>query len=491
MTRPLPAAAIVLATLLTWSCAVGPDYRRPDAGAALPASYAADPAAAGITAAAPGDSWWQALDDPVLTTLIEAALAGSPDLAAAEAEVQQERALARVAGANFYPQATLGASADRNELSRNGENLSLIPLRPPTTTFSDYRVGIDASWEIDLAGLTRRQVEAAVARSESSAEARNDARAVVAAEVADAYADHREAVARLQRAATSRDDLREIQRLTVLAAAAGDASDSDAHRAAADAAAAAAALPPLEAQRQSAIFRLTALTGRSRESVAADLAAPRDLPAAPAAVPVGLPSDLLRRRPDVRRAERELAAASADVGSAVAAQYPRFALVGNLGLDSVHSGELTSAASRYWELAPQLSLPVFAGGRLRANAQAARAGRDAALARYRSSVLAAVADTESALIRYAAATQRSAALTDAARELSQQARLEHERTLAGDASTIESLAAARAAEDAAQAETAAQAATLRDYVALAKALGGGWQEPEARANPGGSPSAAP
>ena len=475
MTRLSPAAALVLATLVTGACAVGPDYRRPDAGTAVPDAYAGVAAAGATTAAAAGDRWWQALGDPLLTALVESALRGAPDIAAAEAVVQQERALARVAGAGFYPQATLAAGADRNQLSRNSENLSLIPIRPATTTFSDYQLGIDASWEIDLAGMTRREVEAAVARWESSAEERNDARAVVAAEVADAYADHGEAVARLQQAAASRDALLEIQRLTSLAAAAGDASDSDVDRAAADAVTAESALPPLEAQRQGAIFRLAALTGRTRQDLATALAAPRELPAAPPEVPVGLPSDLLRRRPDVRRAERDLAAATADVGSAVAAQYPRFALVGTLGLDSVHSGELVSAASRYWSLAPQLSVPLFAGGRLRANADAARAARDAALARYRSSVLGAVADTESALVRYAASRQRSAALASAARELDRHARLEREREAAGDASMIESLAAARAAEDAAQSQTAAQAQLVRDYVALAKSLGGGWQ----------------
>jgi NodT family efflux transporter outer membrane factor (OMF) lipoprotein len=475
MTRLPTAAAVTLAALLAGSCAVGPDYRRPDAGTAVPDAYATDPAAAGTTAAAAADRWWQALGDPVLTALIEAALSGSPDLAAAEATVQQERALARVAGASFYPQATLAAGADRNQLSRNSENLSLIPIRPPTTTFTDYQAGIDASWEIDLAGMTRREVEAAVARWESSAEARNDARAVIAAEVADAYADHCEAVSRLQRATASRDALREIQRLTALAAAAGDASDSDVHRAAADAVTAEAALPPLEAQRQSAIFRLAALTGRTRQAVADDLAAAGRIPDVPVDVPVGLPSELLRRRPDVRRAERDLAAATADVGSAVAAQYPRFALVGELGADSVHSGELISAASRTWELVPQLSVPLFAGGRLRANADAARAGRDAALARYRGSVLAAVADAESALIRYAAAKQRCAGLAGAASELDAHARLERERQAAGDASTIELLAAVRAADDAAQAQAAAQAELVRDYVALSKALGGGWQ----------------
>jgi len=203
--------------------------------------------------------------------------------------------------------------------------------------------------------------------------------------------------------------------------------------------------------------------------------APRPIPAVPATVPVGLPADLLRRRPDVRRAERELAAATADVGSAVAAQFPRISLVGDVGLDSVRSGRLTDAASRYWNLTPQLTLPLLAGGRLRGNVQAARSARDAALAAYHGSVLQALADAEGALVRYSEAGRRAAALGDAAGSLDAAAEFESRRQAAGDASMVDLLAARRAAADADAQLSAARAQWVREYVALGKALGGGWQ----------------
>jgi outer membrane protein TolC len=190
---------------------------------------------------------------------------------------------------------------------------------------------------------------------------------------------------------------------------------------------------------------------------------------------VGLPSELLRRRPDVRRAERELAAATADVGGAVAAQFPRLSLVGDFGWDSVYPGTLASAASRYWNIAPQLTLPLFAGGRLRGQVQAAEAARDAALASYRATVLRALADTESSLVRFATERSREASLVAAAASLDANLSLERRRFEAGDASMIDVLAAERAANLAADQRAASDGQLVQDYIALGKALGGGWQ----------------
>jgi NodT family efflux transporter outer membrane factor (OMF) lipoprotein len=471
--RRAPLAITSVATAILAGCAVGPNYSAPDPHP--PAAYAVADAA--LSDAAPQDQWWVALGDPLLDELVALALAGNPDLAMAEARVHQARAIATVVGAEFYPSANLDARVSRDKLSLNSENLALIPVKPSTTEFTDYRLGFDAAWEIDLAGRTRREVEAAVARLDSSTESRNDARLVVAADVADAYVEYRAATLRLALARRTLASLDEVLRLVILEVRAGVASDGDLQRANADRLDAAGVVPSFEAAVQSAAFQLAALTGVPLDALTRRLEAPRDIPAVPATTSVGLPSELLRRRPDVRRAERELAAATADIGGAVAAQFPRLSLVGDFGWDSVHPGTLASAASRYWNIAPQLTLPLFAGGRLRGEVQAAEAARDAALASYRSAVLRAFADTESSLVRFATERSRQASLVAAAASLESSLALERRRFEAGDASMLDVLAAERAANQAADQRTASAGQLVEDYIALGKALGGGWQVP--------------
>ena len=470
----LPGRLVVSPALVALAaCTVGPDYRAPEP----PPPAARVLADATLTAMAPVERWWTALDDAPLSGLIDAALAGSPDLASAEARVQQARAQARVTGAAFYPSVNADGKISRDKLSRNGENLALIPFTPPRTEFTDYRVGIDASWEIDLAGKTRRDVESAIARLGSVTETRNDARAVLAAEVADAYVDYRLAVARLSLAADNLAGADEVLRLYGLQEQAGWASVADRRRAEADREAAVAAVAPLEADRDAAYIQLGVLTGLEPGALEARLGEAGTLPHLPEQVPVGLPADVLRRRPDVRRAERDLAAATAVVGSATAAQFPRLTLVGDFGWDSVHPGELTSAASRYWNFGPQLSVPLFAGGRLRAQTDAAVAGRDAALAGYRATVLRALGDAETTIVRYAAERHRLAALTTQAAALRSVAELERQRFRAGDSSRVDSIGADHAGRVAADGQLVSEAQALRAYAALGKALGCGWQSP--------------
>jgi NodT family efflux transporter outer membrane factor (OMF) lipoprotein len=464
-------ALSVLAVSLA-GCAVGPHYTPPDARALTPAALTGvDPA---VSTEAPAQRWWSALSDPELDRLIVRAFADNPDLAAAEARVQQARSLARVAGANYYPQANLDGRVGRDKLSRNGENLALIPFNPPTTQFTDFRLGLDASWEIDLAGKTRREVEAAMARFESSAESRNDARVVLAAAVADAYVDYRGNAERLDVAHRTLESLDQTLRLVTLELDAGLASETERRRAQADRLDGAAAIGPLEAEQRSALFQLAALTGTDATALDGELGT-RPLATVPPTTAVGLPSTLLLRRPDVRRAERELAAATAEVGGAIAAQFPSLSLVGDFGFEAVHAGQFASAASRYWNFGPQLALPLFAGGRLRGNVAAAEAARDAALASYRSAVLQAFADTESAIVRFTSERRRESSLAETYATLDAAHALEQQRYAAGDASLLDVLAAQRASDAAADQDAASRAQLARYYIALGKALGGGWQ----------------
>ena len=465
------------ALLVLAGCAVGPKYSGP-APSELPAQYPA--LGAELTAAPAADRWWELLAEPLLTALVNEALADNPDLAAAEARVRQSRALARATGAGFLPALDASGRISRDKLSLNGENLALIPITPPVTAFTDYRVGLDAAWEIDLAGHTRRQVEAAVARFGSRAETRNDARVVVAAEVASGYVDYRVAAARLALARQLLATLDDSARLVRLQQQAGLASESDLHAAEAERLSNEGLPATLEATRLAAELRLAALTDRPAAALAIRLEADRAIPVVPAQSPVGLPGELLRRRPDIRGAERELAAATADVGTAVAAQFPRLSLVGDAGFDSVRSGDLTSAASRFWNFGPQLTLPLFAGGQLHRQAEAAKAARDAAVAVYRGTVLRAIAETETAVVRFAASRRDAGGLGAAAGQLTDRARLERLRYDAGDISMLEVLLAERSANRAADQRAESAGRLALDFVALQKALGGGWQAPAAR-----------
>ena len=263
--RGAPAALLAASLAGVAACTVGPRYTARDTGAA-PGAFATRDAA--LSADAPPDRWWPALGDATLTSLIERALSGNPDLATAEARVQQARAVARVAGAEFHPSVNAGGQVSEDRFSRHSETLSLVPFVPKTTEFTDFRLGFDASWEIDLAGKTRHDVEAAVARLGGSVESRNDARLVVAADVADAYIVHQADARRLDIAQRTLDARDETLRLVILEAHAGVASEADRRRAEADRLQAAGALPPLLAERQSALFELAALTGSAADTLA-------------------------------------------------------------------------------------------------------------------------------------------------------------------------------------------------------------------------------
>lgn len=462
-----------LAALTLAGCVAGPNYQAPPAPVADGGGYLA--AGAMMSASAASDHWWTEFRDPLLDTLVARSLADNPDLAAAEARVREARARARATGASFYPVLNGAADVSRDKLSRNGENLALIPFNPPTTQFTDFRVGLDMSWELDLAGKTRRDVEAAMARFGSQTESRNDARVVVAAEVASAYLDARVGAERAALARRSLAILEESLRLVRLKQQAGLASESDVRRADADRLASSALPAMQEANEVAARVRLAALTGETTAELATQLGATAPVPSVPETVPVGLPSDLLRRRPDIRRAERDLAAATADVGSAVAARFPRISLTGDAGLDSVRSGDLLSAASRFWNISPQLSVPLFGAGRLRRQVDAAEAARDASLASYRSVVLRAFADTESAVVRFASDRGNAAGLAESCDALQATLRLEHARYDAGDISMLEFLSAEQAFNRAADRRVDSAGQAGRDFVVLNKALGGGWQ----------------
>jgi NodT family efflux transporter outer membrane factor (OMF) lipoprotein len=460
------ALAAALAPVLQ-GCTVGPDYHRPAVQGA--AAQWVTPTDVSPFDGAP----WRSLGDPVLTDLIEAAVAHNLDLREAEAHLREARAERDAIAGRRLPELDATASASREQISANGE-LPVAQIPHFDRRFSLYDAGFDASWEIDLWGGTRRAVEGAGGRVQSAAAREQDTLLQVVAEVVRTYAQLRGNQAML--AATRKDaaSQREIAHLVHERFVTGEASNLDDVRAAAQARNAAAAVPGLEASVHAAANVLALLTARPPESVAELAANSAPLPLPPASVGAGLRSDVLRRRPDIQAAEADLAAATSDVGVEAANLFPSISLVGSLGQQARHSGDLGQSASRYYSVGPSLRWPIFAGGSIRAQIRGAHSRADAAAARYEKTVLGALSDSETAINRYAAARsaldERAAARAQSATALE----LARERYKAGDDDQVAVLQAESlyAAADEAWVSTGEE--SLEDYAALVKALGGGW-----------------
>jgi NodT family efflux transporter outer membrane factor (OMF) lipoprotein len=450
------------------ACAVGPNYREP------PQVAFNDQWVETTDTVAVDAEWWRSLNDPVLSDLIDKAVAQNLDLKIADARLREARANRDVTAGQRLPQVDATGSATRNRISENGE----IPINRIPGFQRDlwlYDVGFDASWEIDLWGHQSRAVEAAKARAEAVADAHHDALVRVIAEVIRAYVDLRSAQEQLASATSDAQAQEDIAKLIEERFRGGESSRFDYVRAEAQARTTRAAVPEFEAAAHAAAYQLALLVGQPPEALTPLLNAPMSLPRSPSVASAGLRSDLLRRRPDVRQAERQLAAATADVGVATAELFPRLSLVGSLGQLSQNGGDLLSQGSNQFSVGPSLHWPIFAGGSIRANIRAAGARADAAAADYEGVVLSALADSETAINRHAAAelTQQD---REAARQQTDEAlTLARQRYRAGEDDLIVLLNAQSAYTVAEQQSIAARASTLAALAALYKSLGGGWE----------------
>ncbi|SDD22011.1 efflux transporter, outer membrane factor (OMF) lipoprotein, NodT family [Sphingomonas sp. YR710] len=460
--RPLVAA---LALLLS-GCAVGPHYTTPPVVPAAPNWIA--PAADGPVEAA----WWRRFGDTRLTALIAAADAGNLDVRIAEARLREARANRDAAAGGRLPQVNASGSATKNRVSQNGQ----IPIgRIPgfSRDLDLYDIGFDASWEIDLWGHAARQVQAASARAAAAEADRHGAIVSLHAELARTYVELRAAQARRTSLAADAGAQADLAKLTHQRFGAGEASRFDDARAEAQAGAIAAQLPGLDADISASAYRIALLLGKPPESVV-DLLTPAPLPQAPATIAMGLRSELLTRRPDVTATERQLAAATADVGVATAELFPRLSLLGSIGQQAQSPGDLTDSGSLHFQFDPSLHWPIFAAGSIRAKVRAADARADAAAARYEQAVLTALNESETAANRFVQAAEtarRSAAARDAQRTALD---LAEQRYRSGEDDLLALLQARSAWEQADRAASDAGAQQALQAVALYKALGGGW-----------------
>jgi NodT family efflux transporter outer membrane factor (OMF) lipoprotein len=488
--------------LLLSACVVGPDYHRPNVpvppnyATALPASAPASgsaraSASTGQAATDALGAWWDQFHDAQLSSLITRALQGNLDLRAAGSRVRAAREQLVIAGAARLPQLNADADVSALHLSQNsgfGEFANLISgsqgagrsgganngFALPGGNITTYTLGFDASWEIDLFGGVRRSIQAARASAEQTVWQLRDTEVSVAAEIANDYWQLRALQAELLIA--QQEVQRQQQMLSLLQARRrfGFVTGQDVSSQQAQLAAAQATLPDLEAGRDAQIHALGVLVGEGPEALESQLSAASSLPAAPPRIPVGLPSDLLRRRPDVRAAERALAASSARIGVAVAALYPKISLTGALDLVSLDLRHLLDLSSRQYEGGAALSWPVFAGGRGRADIRVAQEQDRQALYAYQGTVLGALRDVEDALTRYSHELQKHEMLAAEASAAQAAADVAQRQFQSGVINIGPSLVAQGTALQARLQLAQSDGALDRDLVSLYKALGGGW-----------------
>jgi NodT family efflux transporter outer membrane factor (OMF) lipoprotein len=455
------------ALLLLAGCTVGPDYQPPPTNPPVEWGEKAETATAELS------RWWTVFNDEALNRLVDLAIRGNQDLRIAAQRLQEARGQLGVVTGALLPEIDLDGYYSHSRVSPNGQPFPLTDIYQ-----SRYHLSFDASWEIDVFGGARRAYQAATADYESWVENRRAVLVSLLGEVARNYIGLRGnqllLAALRQNVVTARGTVE----ITQARLAAGVATTLDVARAEAQRASTEAALPEVEAAIKQSIHRLSVLIGHPPEGLTPELAPEAPIPAAPARVVVGLPSQLLLRRPDVRQAERRLAAATATVGVAVAQLYPSFSLTGAFGLDSLGSADFFKWQSRAWSLGPTIRWPIFAGGRLRAQVAVEDARKEQALAAYEKALLVALEDVENALVDYLRQGERRSLLEAAVTANRKAVELADDLWRKGLTSFIDVLDAQRALY-VSQAELArSQSQVTLDVVALYKALGGGWESTE-------------
>lgn len=471
------SAAVAASLIVSLAgCSVGPDYKEPVL--AVPAAWN-DARQKGVdTRAAELARWWTAFEDPLLNSLVDRALGSNLDLRVAEARLREARAARGVVAAGAWPTVETSGSYTRSRSSENALNIpsgagggaSGVKLER-----SLFTAGFDANWEIDVFGGVRRSVEAADATIEATEYSRRDILVSLLGDVARNYIELRGAQ---RRTAVARVNLKAQQDsldLTRVRFDAGLASDLDVARAQAQINTTAAQLPTLESAAKQAAYNLDLLLGLAPGALRQELGKELAIPRLPPEVLVGLPSDLLRRRPDIRLAERRLAAATAQVGSAIADLFPKFFLIGAAGLQSISASDWFTGGSRYWSIGPGISWPIFDAGRIRANIAIRNAQQEQAVSQYEKAVLAALGDVEKSLVNYSQEQLRHRSLNEAVaanRRAVEMANELYVRGLDDYLSVLDTQRALYATENELAQSEASMAANL---VALYKALGGGWE----------------
>ncbi len=417
---PVRAVTLVLACGLLGACTVGPDYVEPEP--VTPDAWHLELTRGLSDGQADFQTWWTGLDDPGLTSIVTRAIENNLDLRQSVARVLQARARLGVAKGQRVPNVDSIGGYQRQRLS---ENLIDDPtlgqlLGEETDLFS---LGVDASWELDLWGRVRRSVQSAAATYEASVENYRDVLVTLLADVASTYVELRTTQQRLAYALKNAELQRGAVSLTADRRSAGLVGDLDVRQAELNLARTESVIPAYRAGEAFALHRLSVLSGELPGTLYAEYAPPQAIPTPPATVEVGLPTNLLRQRPDIRRAERRLAAQSERIGVVTADLYPRFSISGSFTIDSARTANWFSWASRGFGIGPTFRWNLFNGGRVRSRIQSEEAATEAALARYEQSVLSGYEEVENALVAFVQERERADALQRSVTAASESVRL--------------------------------------------------------------------
>jgi NodT family efflux transporter outer membrane factor (OMF) lipoprotein len=461
-------------------CAVGPDYQGPPSvtpRAETATTFVRGDHAGGDDPAVVSARWWETFRDPMLDDITLQALAHNPTIGAAIARLRQARSEVRLQFANLLPTGSGDVLYAQTRLPPLGSLLG-TPGSSGGTDFNLYADSFDASWEIDVFGGQRRALEAAHDTREGTEASLEDAQVSLSAEVSNAYINLRDRQQRIMLGNRAVDLLEKTLALAKQRYDGGTASKLDISRIENQLETTRASLAPLKAERDVYLDELATLTGQEPGALDATLRAPRRIPLPPARVKVGDPASLLRRRPDIRAAERTIAADTAKIGQAEAKRFPEVRLLGIIGLGGTRASDLTNLDDYTALLAPQISWSFLDFGRNQARVHEAESVRDEAEAQYHDRVLGALRDAEDSLSRFKYGRERVATLARARKSADEAASLASERYEAGAATLTDLLDTQRQKINAEQDLSQAVAQLSSYYVGINKALGLGWEAPK-------------
>ena len=458
--KHFPIATVVLSCLLT-ACVVGPDYVPPTAN--MPEQWYNKTDNQKNSAPADLATWWTTFNDPQLSQLIQQALANNLDLKKAAARIREARAQEGVARADYFPKinssGTVGQNHQGTTAERNGH----------------YTLGLDASWEIDIFGRIARSVESAEATIEAMEANYQNVQVILLGDVALNYVQMRTLQTRLQVAEDNLKAQSAIYQLSLWRWQAGLTSKLDAEQALTSVEQLQAQIPSLKNQIAQNQHQIAGLLGVTPASLNAQLNNARPIPAAALKIAVGVPADVLRQRPDIKQAERELAAQTAQIGVATAAKYPKLALSGSIGLDAIKTANFFSTAGLIDSLLGKLTFPIFNAGQIRQNIEVQNAKQQQALANYEATVLIALKDVENALVGLVQEQQRLEELNRAV-QTAQRAMLLAKKQYLSGLTDFQNVQQTQRNLLSLQDQYASSQGQLTAYmISLYKALGGGWK----------------
>ncbi|MBU4233751.1 MAG: efflux transporter outer membrane subunit [Proteobacteria bacterium] len=464
--------------IIVSGCAVGPDYRRPETK--VPSTWdgqnAVTPANPSQTTLGPATlvEWWTAFNDPALSSLVDMAVRANLDVRLAEARIRQARATRGVVGAPLWPGIDASALYQRSkgssEVGGGGAIATAGGLR------NLWQAGLDATWEIDIFGGTRRNVEAATADLQAAVEDRRDVMITLVGDVGSNYINLRGFQQQIEIARRNLKAQKHNAAIIQKRHDAGFVGGLDVANAKAQVATTEATIPVFESSARAAIYSLGVLLGREPAALTQDLAQAAPIPPTPLEIPVGLPSELLRRRPDIRRAEAQLHAATARIGVATADLFPKFNLAGTFGLSASDVGRLDKWNSNFWSWGPSVTWPIFAGGRIYYNIKVQDALTEQALLTYEKTVLTALKEVETALVAYAKQQETRKSLSEAVVNNRKAVDLASQLYLAGKSDFLNVLIAQRSLFTSEDALARSTTTVDTNLIALYKALGGGWEK---------------